>query len=355
MSLGKDLASIRNKQNLTLEDIQNEIKIPLHTLKSIEDGTIFTDSGESKTYIRSFVRSYAKVLGIEDVKIVHALNEVEAGTYSGSLLSDAGTLDGNYTEAENIKSQEPSPKKKPPENKEKQAAHRPKPKPVHTTDIDTVNWADLGKQFSTVRQNSNIWVIISFFVVLTFIILTSIFYWDTISTVFNDENEPIENEAPVNEPDTSEDSPLIPMVPDTLTGSAQLEAGSELRTPENNEPFILTDTLTVTVYAAFEKLEPVRVTSDFNWKTNPFWMEQGEAFNFEFRDSLLIDGQYSRMLLLFNGHIIENPRQSYFDEAFNAILITRSILDQPQYLEPAPAEFPLEIGAPDSTEYVIRY
>ncbi len=84
-------------------------------------------------------------------------------------------------------------------------------------------------------------------------------------------------------------------------------------------------------------------------------MEQGDAFNFEFRDSLLIDGQYSRMLLLFNGHIIENPRQNYFDETFDAILITRSVVNQPEYLEPAPAVFPLEVGPPDSTEFVIRF
>jgi len=89
MSLGKDLAFVRKKQNLSLEDIQNEIKIPLSTLKSIEDGSIFTDSGETKTYIRSFVRSYAKVLGIPDSEIVQALNEMEDGTYTGSLLGES--------------------------------------------------------------------------------------------------------------------------------------------------------------------------------------------------------------------------------------------------------------------------
>ncbi|HBQ61515.1 MAG TPA: hypothetical protein DD671_18375, partial [Balneolaceae bacterium] len=102
-------------------------------------------------------------------------------------------------------------------------------------------------------------------------------------------------------------------------------------------------------------LEPVRVTSDLNWRTNPFWMEEGEAYNFDFSDTLLVRGQYSRLLLLFNGHVIENPRQNNFSSSFNSILLTREVLDQPRYLAPPPEEFPLEIGAPDSTIYRIRY
>ncbi|WP_157939473.1 helix-turn-helix domain-containing protein [Gracilimonas amylolytica] len=376
MSLGKDLAYIRKKQNLSLEDIQNEIKIPLQTLKSIEDGSIFTDSGETKTYIRSFVRSYAKVLGLADDDVVQALNEMEAGTYSGSLLADTKKPDEVYQDIEKIdtsKDAEPvkedsetgskvtadsehEPKPKPKQPSESTPAYTPpKPKPVPATDVNSVNWADMGKKFTSVRKHSNLWVIISFFIVLVIAILATIFYWDSLSSVFSEDPQP-EPQTEVIDPSAPPSETQIPEAENTIP--TQIPTTSETGEPEqpaNQAIQSLDDTLTVTVYAAFDKLEPVRVTSDFNWKTNPFWMEQGNAFNFDFRDSLLIDGQYSRMLLLFNGHIIENPRQSYFDETFNAVLITRSILDQPRFLEAAPAEFPLEIGAPDSTEYVIRY
>lgn len=355
MSLGKDLAYIRKKQNLSLEDIQNEIKIPLQTLKSIEDGSIFTESGETKTYIRSFVRSYAKVLGLLDEDVVQALNEMEAGTYSGNILADTKKPDESDPIKKGRKSDSES-KSKPKLNTESGSAYTPpKPNPVPATDVNSVNWADMGKKFTSVRKHSNLWVIISFFIVLVIAIFAAIFYWNSLSSVFSDDVQ-TESQPEMTTPSAPQSETQIPEAENTIP--TQIPTSTKSQEPEqttNQALQALGDTLTVTVYAAFDKLEPVRVTSDFNWKTNPFWMEQGDAFNFDFRDSLLVNGQYSRMLLLFNGHIIENPRQSYFDETFNAVLITRSILNQPRYLEAASEEFPLEIGAPDSTEYVIRY
>ncbi|MFP8487678.1 helix-turn-helix domain-containing protein [Gracilimonas sp. Q87] len=354
MSLGKDLAFIRKKQNLSLEDIQNEIKIPLLTLKSIEDGSIFTDSGETKTYIRSFVRSYAKVLGIEDSEIVQALNELEAGTYSGSLLADTKKPDEVYHEIDNIDSEKSETIDKEEKKDPKSVSGPPRTKPSPATDVHSVNWADMGKKFSSVRQHSNLWVVISFLVILVVALLVTIFYWDSLSSAFSSE-EADEPQVETVQPSAPQEDSQIPTAENIPAEDEDPETMNRPQDTPDDAPVTLGDTLTVTVYAAFDKLEPVRVTSDFNWKTNPFWMEQGDAFNFEFSDSLLVDGQYSRMLLLFNGHIIENPRQSYFDQTFNAILITRSVLNQPRYLEPAPAEFPLDIGAPDSTEYVIRF
>ena len=73
MSLGKDLATIRKGLGLTLEEIQNAIKIPTHILKSIEDDSIYDSEEHNTTYIRSFIRSYARGLKIDDDKVVAAL------------------------------------------------------------------------------------------------------------------------------------------------------------------------------------------------------------------------------------------------------------------------------------------
>ncbi|PNW27845.1 UNVERIFIED_CONTAM: hypothetical protein BEN50_21225 [Euhalothece sp. KZN 001] len=89
MSLGKDRESIRKRKNITIEDVQNAIKIPLDILTSIEDDSIFSDTNRNKTYLRSFVRSYAKLLKIDDEDIVRALDEVEAGTYSGNIFPES--------------------------------------------------------------------------------------------------------------------------------------------------------------------------------------------------------------------------------------------------------------------------
>ena len=114
------------------------------------------------------------------------------------------------------------------------------------------------------------------------------------------------------------------------------------------------DTLTLTVYAAFDKLEPIRITSDFTWRTNPFWMEQGQAFNFNFKDTILVRGQYSRLLLLFNGHIISNFSSNNYNETFDSILLTREILSADNFNAPPPNEFPFEVGAPDSLVFPLQ-
>ena len=360
MSLGKDLASIRKSQNLTLEDIQNAVKIPLHTLKSIEDDSIFSDTSENKTYIRSFVRSYAKVLKIDDKGVVKALDEMEAGTYSGSLLDaphDYERPDSpDFFSDKTIKSQvsetkEPTEKGKRSEETEKLS--RAEPSVASTAEQDTVNWADIGKKFTAAGKNSKIWMVASLVTVIVILIGSGFFFRQEIANLFGPEESPPSQENVT--PPPAEDN-LLPTPADSSAleeSTGDMPPGQETESPEENTK--LSDTLTVEVYAAFDKLDPVRVTSDFNWRTNPFWMEQGLAYKFDFKDTLLVRGQYSKLLLMFNGHIIENPWQNYFDTSSNSIVITRSILNQPEFLAPPPAEFPLEIGPPDSSIYRIRY
>lgn len=357
MSLGKDLASIRKSQNLSLEDIQNAIKIPLNTLKSIENDSIFSDATKNKTYVRSFVRSYAKVLKIDDEEIVEALDEVEEGIYSGGLIGDSAE---EITETEfNLDPKDTLPSES--QEEEESSAFReaiPEPKKPKRTppppEEDPINWADMGRKFTTVSKNSRVWLFVLVLVIVGSLGTTGYLFWDDIGSYF--QNDPVVNEPVSNDQNA---------VPPTPIDSSALAENDDLQTGENvnntNEqetppgPIELGDTLTVSLYAAYGQLEPIRVTSDLNWRTNPFWMEQGESYYFDFNDTLLVRGQYSRMLLMFNGHVIENPRQNYFNSAFNSIMITRDILDQPRYLAAPPNEFPLSVGPPDSTVYRIRF
>ncbi len=373
MSLGKDLASIRKSQNLTLEDIQNAIKIPVDTLKKIEDGSIFTDPNENKTYIRSFVRSYAKILKIDDEDIIQALDELEAGTYTGSLIADSESSapstdqETSIEDKDILKSDEPT-KKEPeteptvppaestPKSTPKKSPERKKPQTTESS--DQINWADMGHKFSPAGRNSKVWVIALLILVVGGLAGAGYYYSDEISGLFNE--QPQTADTPPDNEDVGEN--VVPPTPIDSLQVIQDDADDEQETIEETEtssvtppPISLGETLSVDVYAAFGQLEPVRVTSDLNWQTNPFWMEEGEAYRFDFQDTLLVRGQYSRLLLLFNGHVIENPRQNYFAPSFNSIMITRSVLDQEQYLAAPPDSFPLEVGAPDSIIYRIRF
>ncbi|WP_428235084.1 helix-turn-helix domain-containing protein [Gracilimonas sp.] len=360
MSLGKDLASIRKSQNLSLEDIQNAIKIPLNTLKSIEDDSIFSDKGKNKTYVRSFVRSYAKVLKIEDDEIVQALDELEEGTYTGSLIGDS-TEDETESQfdlapKDTLPSESPDDDKPAfEETKPKQEPKEPKRTPPPPEE-DPINWADMGRKFTTASKDSRVWLMILIFVIVGALGTTGYIFWDDIGSFF--QSETAETDQPTTGQSDQNAIPPAPVDSTAITENNETETG-ETPATENDQtspagPIELGDTLTISVYAAYGQLEPVRVTSDLNWRTNPFWMEQGESYYFDFSDTLLVRGQYSRLLLMFNGHVIENPRQNYFNSAFNSIMITRDVLDQPRYLAPPPSEFPLSVGPPDSTVYRIR-
>ncbi|MTI88425.1 MAG: hypothetical protein FH748_10695 [Balneolaceae bacterium] len=363
MSLGKDLATIRKSQHLTLEDIQNAIKIPIATLQSIENDTIFSQTKESKTYIRSFVRSYARQLQINDQKIIKALDAVEEGNYKGQLLADTEPIADRPPEDPAHFTDTKTPATTSPEESTSSQPIQKKPSKPNISTPDTPNkanpapslgsidWADMGKRINPGSRNTKVWLIIVIIAFIAAIGVSGYIYSEEIAGFFTSdisESEPpdeISNEAfPVDSTAINNEDP-----------SAGQDVAADTPREQLTQSPSLEDTLTVAVYAAYGILDPVRVTSDFNDRINPFWMEQGEAYNFDFRDTLLVRGQYSNLILLFNGHVIENPRQNYFSEAYNSILISRSILNQPQYLAEPPEEFPLEVAPPDSIVYRISF
>lgn len=351
MSLGKDLASIRKELGLSLEEIQSSIKIPLLTLKSIENDSIFQSSEHNQTYIRSFVRSYARGLHLNDDEVVRALDAVEAGIYDHDLLKkdSSETESGKKSAPEE---NEPFDLKKVPPPDIEVAPQEAKPT------VENVNWADLGKKFSLQESGSKAWMLIVVIFFVLSLLATGFFFRGEIIGFFGSSSgetpETVENNFPTL-PDASQEADSItiedlPLPENTLDDTVN----DVVLPPPSTITGSLSDVLTVSVYAAYDKLEPVRVTSDLNWRVNPFWMEQGEAFNFDFDDSLLVRGQYSRMLLLFNGHVIQDHRQ-YYDPEFEALLITRSVLDSPTYLAPATGEYPDGVNPPDSLVYRISY
>ncbi len=358
MSLGKDLAVVRNKLGISLEEIQSQIKIPAHVLESIEDDSIFSELESNKTYTRSFVRSYAKALGLADDLIVSALDSLEAGLYEhGTILDDE-------------LAKKHAPIGKPDVNEESTDANEPvllKPdievapqKPTPT--VDNVNWADLGKKFSTPATNPKVLFPVIIALILIGIAIAIYIFREPIFGLFSSSETPeiTQTTEPRNQQnemnavvDSSDVETNIPEIePDNAADQPSLDQPTSINTlPFSSE---VTDTLTITVYAAYDKLEPVRVTSDFNWRTNPFWMEQGQAFNFNFIDTVLVRGQYTRMLLMFNGHVIDDPFADYYDDTFDSILLTREDLSADIFYLAPPSEFPYEIGAPDSLVFPLQ-
>jgi hypothetical protein len=84
--LYEDLVAIRDSKGITSTDIIQKTRIPADVIREIENGTLFNQPENQRTYVRSFVRNYAKAIRIDDVHIVRALDDFysDAG-YEGSL------------------------------------------------------------------------------------------------------------------------------------------------------------------------------------------------------------------------------------------------------------------------------
>ncbi|PKD45197.1 helix-turn-helix domain-containing protein [Rhodohalobacter barkolensis] len=365
-SIGKDLATIRKHLGLSIHDIQSATKIPLSTLESIEDNSIFEKSDEIQTYIRSFVRTYGRKLKLDDNLVLEALDSHEVGGYNHELLQPFPNLappapkQAELPEPDKKTDSEKKDVPKEPEEgkrrskiqpdfpaeeneniKEKdqdKPASTPAPKTGKSTsppNVRSVNWADMGKRFSTNRSNTPIRLIGIAIVVLFVIALT---YYLFSNDFFMSDDVQQTDTIPVPEETVTEENSGIPLDIDETPQEAEPAPPAELG-----------ETLYITIYAANDRLDPVRVWSDLKPRIDPYWMEQGTALNFEFSDTIRVRGQYNRMLLFMNGHRIDDVRQQFYNDEENAVELTRDIFeDDSKWRSTIPLELPPNVAEPDS-------
>lgn len=360
-SLGKDLAYIREEKNISLDDIYEVTKIPKRILHSIEDDSIFRDFEENPTYIRSYIRSYAKALSIEEKEIVYALNKKEKNDYSGSLqklLKKKPPQGFQFDEEEEKQSAEESEEDAKADNAETTSESEnnepdtsdeklPSQKASEKPNVRSVDWADMGRQFQPLKTaQSRTWVGI-FVILLLLIGGGSAFYFYYYSpTPANTDNEDAVVQQKTPKP-VSTDSLELNVVSPESDDTSQVNANGDASAIQNKPLQALPDTLDLVLYAAYGKLEPVRVSTDIMDDINPYWIEQGEALRFGFVNDIQIRGQFSRMVLLFNGHVIQNFREDFYDPETRLLEINRSYFEEdPQWLQPAPDSLDIDAPAP---------
>jgi hypothetical protein len=101
----------------------------------------------------------------------------------------------------------------------------------------------------------------------------------------------------------------------------------------------LPETLSILIYAAYDRLEPVRVQTDFSTDIYPYWIDRGTAMRFEFKDQISIRGAFPRFVILFNGHMI--PDKESFLVGGNTITLRRSYFEsQTAFRTAAPDSIP---------------
>lgn len=377
-SLGKDLALIRKEQELTLDEIHEDTKIPKRIIESIEDDSIFTDINENTTYIRSYVRSYAKALSIDDKQIIYALDKVEKNDYSGSLQSllkekpkksfefdddaeekDEDAAPDTHDEKSDDMVHDHSPEFDQEQPSSTQKSMQSSPSPAINSgddhpDVQSVDWADMGRRFQPLKSvGSRTWISLITVVILAAVIGGFFFFYDTntsdteVASNPNASSSEEQRQQEASNEDLSTDSLELNIVP-TEEGDTTTQGNTDVTDEVQNENLTeLPDTLSIVVYAAYGQLEPVRVYTDVSDDINPYWIEEGEALRFNFVNEIRIRGQYSRMVLLLNGHPIQDPRDEFYNPDTRILEIERSYFENDtRWLESAPDSLPIDAPPP---------
>ncbi len=365
-SLVADLKKIRRDHNLSVQDIYELTRIPLSTIERIEDGTLLEEEERNATYIRSFIRTYAKALGISDEDIIQALDDQIIGIYDGFLIEKYGSgSPGNEKEAgkpedsndrygsrfqldvSEDEGETPAPEKAEEAEHEKETTDGESGEPAGEPEVknsDTTGTAedtppsdvfrggkknpparpadgdqeeppgpDPGKHYNRKipeppTVSSVDWASIgkrtySLSRRPGFFLLIILIVIILAAAAF------IIVRSVGSHPAASQKAGIEPV--DSLAVPALVAAADSAQTAAEKEESgsALPDTIHLTIYAAYGPLGPVRVQTDIANKLNPYWIDEGEGMRFDFRDSINIRGVFHNMILLYNGHPLTDFRK----------------------------------------------
>ena len=87
-SFEADFTDLRESRGLSLDDLHHETRIPVDVLRRFESGSLLADSSFSDVYLRAFMKSYAKALGVPQSQALAAFDAHAAGRYAGQLRED---------------------------------------------------------------------------------------------------------------------------------------------------------------------------------------------------------------------------------------------------------------------------
>lgn len=333
----------------------------------------------------------------------HSEQPQRTNSDSKTTKKSAHTSDGEETNA----TEEPDNKVDSTNHSEdlsREAKENPKPEkkpsgkpPTSSTKTENkVNWAQMGKRFNAQQESKSNVVLITILAVITVSLLVFGFlYRSTISSWFAGFSEaPSENTTEVT--DLNSDNVIIA---DSLSGnnlssnSASSSQDSEITGTTNRDEqqspnseanesetsqsvnavelaqaetapldsialqnlAQFPDTLQIVIYAAYNKLDPVRVGSDLRESVFPLWVEQGEAYYFDFKEAITIRGQFSRMLILFNNTVIEAPLERFSGVQENTVRLTPERLAAAEFEAKPDLVLPDGVSEPDSIVYAIDF
>lgn len=330
MQFARDLKEIRQANGISIDDIHNESKIPLGLIESFEENGLFDHTMFNRVYLRSFVRTYADVIGISPELALSSLEAALDGTYDRELaveyldyeppsepeLEDDVIPEPDVPlEAEEVQHAE-SPRQPPLRLNEPAAppVEPPKREPLPAepvVPVYTPAWTSQSPPPGTRveprrpdRGGSG-----KLALVVVALVVVAAVVWGLTRFLSGGDAATVEPATVVSD-----------------TSSVEGEAIA----PEPAPQLTLGDSMRVTIASADSQLvQGIRVTVDDDVR-RPYWLERGESRTFLVRNRIAIEEQLNRIALSVEGRAY--PTNRLDDQG--RIVITRDtalqLLSQPQ-------------------------
>lgn len=281
-SFEADLRAVRDAKGRSLDEIQHETRIPVDVLKRFEAGKLVGDPTYNPVYLKAFLTSYAKAVGLSAKDVIAAYEAHRGGRYDGSLHPDSAV-------SETPASPVPTPPSEVPEEPPTQAvpphssappavealagapspeAARPKPeapKALAQTRVSRPAVPSARRSF-----DKNWGTILGLFAVLAIALAAALWL-----IVFRDADGPESEDVPDTIAVGDEPTPI---------DSAGVGAGAASGGPQFRLP------IEATVTAGGDGLQWFRVTVDDEERT-PHWIDQGASQTFTADSALVLWGE----------------------------------------------------------------
>ncbi len=284
--LARDLRRIREKQKRSLQDIHNETKIALELLQHFERTALYDHERYNPVYLRSFARTYASAIGVDPAVVLEAVELAFEGSYRNQLavqfLGEEPLLEAEpQTAPHEASTPEAAPDSKPPQVPESSLPLVSAPGGLERLERPSRWKAWVGAVIAVAMVTAGIWYLL----------------------------------RPVPQP------PPEPLPVDTITTTATaVDTMRPKETPAVQVP-VLGDTITATVIAAFDKVDPIRIRVDRDLR-RPYWIEQGDSMQFRFTERIILEDQLDDIQLRLDGQLYPTDRR----DAQGRIVITREQL-----------------------------
>lgn len=341
-SFESDLRAAREARGLSLDEIQRDTRIPVDVLRRFEEGHLVGDPSYNPVYLKAFLTSYAKAVGVPVSDVLEAYEAHQAGRYQGELgagptrepVPDQGATPEPLPEpaapeaaVPEATSPEPTPgpgegPSAPPAVEALASAPSPTPPPGAPEKRAPLTQTRVSRPAVPTARRSfdkNWGTILGLFAVLA-IVLAGVLWF----LVFRD----------TGVPEAVDDGGTVAVADEPLAAvdSAGVGAGAAGGGPQLQLP------ITVVVTAQGDGLQSFRVTEDADDR-RPYWVEAGESETFEADSALILWGEgdaqsFGDALLEWQGQRFSPPDGASFTiTAENGQRLLDSLATAP----PAPA------------------